>query len=56
MSSRHQGYVWKALKEAGVKTVIDLRHADSSNHKIMRMLNAIYTRMTEIKDVRCGGH
>ena len=31
MSSRHQGYAWKALVEAGVKTIIDLRDADSSD-------------------------
>lgn len=28
MSSRHQAYAWRALKEAGVTTIIDLREKD----------------------------
>ena len=31
MSSRHQAYAWPALKEAGVKTIIDLREMDKSD-------------------------
>ena len=31
MSSRHQLYAWKALKEAGVKTIIDLRLTDHTD-------------------------
>ena len=31
MSSRHQAYAWPAIKEAGVKTVIDLRDMDKSD-------------------------
>ena len=31
MSSRHQSYAWPALKEAGVKTIIDLREMDKSD-------------------------
>ena len=31
LSSRHLLYAWKALTEAGVKTVIDLRERDKSN-------------------------
>ena len=31
MSSRHQAYAWSALKEAGVKTIIDLREMDKSD-------------------------
>ncbi len=31
MSSWHQAYAWKALKEAGVKTIIDLREMDKSD-------------------------
>ena len=31
MSSRHQLYAWQALKEAGVKTVIDLRLTDHTD-------------------------
>ena len=31
MSSRHQSYAWSALKEAGVKTIIDLREMDKSD-------------------------
>lgn len=30
LSSRHLEYVWKALKESGVRTVIDLRNNDKS--------------------------
>lgn len=30
LSSRHLAYAWRALKEAGVKTVIDLRERDKS--------------------------
>ena len=30
LSSRHQLYAWKALTEAGVKTIIDLREQDHS--------------------------
>lgn len=30
LSSRHLGYTWRALREAGVKTVIDLREGDKS--------------------------
>ncbi len=31
MSSRHQLYAWKALKEAGIKTIIDLRLTDHTD-------------------------
>lgn len=31
MSSRHQAYAWPAIKEAGVKTIIDLREMDKSD-------------------------
>ena len=31
MSSRHQVYAWRALKEAGVKTIIDLREKDKTD-------------------------
>ena len=31
MSSRHQSYAWPALKEAGIKTIIDLREMDKSD-------------------------
>lgn len=31
MSSRHQAYAWSAIKEAGVKTIIDLREMDKSD-------------------------
>ena len=31
MSSRHQAYAWPAIKEAGVKTIIDLREMDRSD-------------------------
>ena len=31
MSSRHLAYAWPAIKEAGVKTVIDLREMDKSD-------------------------
>ena len=31
MSSRHQGYAWPVIRNAGVKTYIDLREADQSN-------------------------
>ena len=31
MSSRHQSYAWSAIKEAGVKTMIDLREMDKSD-------------------------
>ena len=31
MSSRHQSYAWPAIKEAGVKTIIDLREMDKSD-------------------------
>lgn len=31
MSSRHQLYAWRALKEAGVKTIIDLRLTDHTD-------------------------
>lgn len=31
MSSRHQHYAWRALKEAGVQTIIDLRLTDHTN-------------------------
>ena len=31
MSSRHQVYAWRALKEAGVKTIIDLRLTDHTD-------------------------
>ena len=31
MSSKHQSYAWDAIVEAGVKTIIDLRDADSSS-------------------------
>lgn len=31
MSSRHQGYAWPIIRNAGVKTYIDLREADQSN-------------------------
>ena len=31
MSSRHQAYAWPAIKEAGVKTIIDLRGMDKSD-------------------------
>lgn len=31
MSSRHQFYAWRALKEAGVKTIIDLREKDHTD-------------------------
>ena len=30
MSSRHQAYAWRALQEAGVKTIIDLREKDKT--------------------------
>ena len=30
MSSRHQAYAWRALREAGVKTIIDLREKDKT--------------------------
>ena len=30
MSSRHQVYAWRALQEAGIKTIIDLREQDKS--------------------------
>lgn len=30
MSSRHQAYAWRALQEAGVKTIIDLRDKDKT--------------------------
>ena len=31
MSSRHQFYAWRALKEAGVRTIIDLRLTDHTD-------------------------
>ncbi|MBR2630109.1 MAG: hypothetical protein Q4F47_05155 [Bacteroidaceae bacterium] len=31
MSSRHQAYAWPAIKEAGVKAIIDLREMDKSD-------------------------
>lgn len=31
MSSRHQVYAWRALKEAGIKTIIDLRLTDHTD-------------------------
>ena len=31
MSSRHQAYAWPAIKDAGVKTIIDLREMDKSD-------------------------
>ena len=31
MSSRHQGYAWPVIVNAGIKTYIDLREADLSN-------------------------
>ena len=31
MSSRHLLYAWKALQEAGIKTIIDLRERDKSD-------------------------
>ena len=31
MSSRHQAYAWPAIKEAGVKIIIDLREMDKSD-------------------------
>ena len=31
MSARHQAYAWPIIREAGVKTYIDLREADKSN-------------------------
>ena len=31
MSTRHQLYAWKALKEAGIKTIIDLRLTDHTD-------------------------
>lgn len=31
MSSRHQAYAWPEIKEAGVKTIIDLREMDKSD-------------------------
>lgn len=31
MSSRHQHYAWRALKEAGIKTIIDLRLTDHTD-------------------------
>ena len=31
MSSRHQAYAWPVIKEAGVKTIIDLREMDKSD-------------------------
>lgn len=31
MSSRHQAYAWKALQEAGVRTIIDLRLTDHTD-------------------------
>ena len=31
MSSRHQAYAWKALAEAGVRQVIDLRQDDQGD-------------------------
>jgi hypothetical protein len=31
MSSRHQAYAWRALVEAGVTTIIDLREKDHTN-------------------------
>ena len=31
MSSRHQAYAWRALQEAGVTTIIDLREKDHTN-------------------------
>lgn len=31
MSSRHQLYAWRALKEAGIKTIIDLRLTDHTD-------------------------
>lgn len=31
MSSRHQAYAWRALKEAGVTTIIDLREKDHTD-------------------------
>ena len=30
MSSRHQAYAWRALQEAGVTTIIDLREQDKT--------------------------
>ena len=30
MSSRHQAYAWRALQEAGIKTIIDLREKDKA--------------------------
>lgn len=31
MSSRHQNYAWSAVREAGIKVIIDLRDCDSSD-------------------------
>ena len=31
MSSRHQSYAWPVIKEAGIKTIIDLREMDKSD-------------------------
>ena len=31
MSSRHQGYAWRALAEAGITTIIDLRKQDHTD-------------------------
>ena len=31
MSSRHQAFAWSEIKEAGVKTIIDLREMDKSD-------------------------
>lgn len=31
MSSRHQSFAWPAIKEAGIKTIIDLREMDKSD-------------------------
>jgi len=31
MSSRHQAYAWRALQEAGIKTIIDLREKDKTD-------------------------
>ncbi len=35
MSSRHQAYAWRALQEAGVKVIIDLREKDKTDRLLV---------------------